>query len=316
MERRTDIDLMRGAAMVCVMLGHIFGTYLNNGNYGEYQRISQGIFDAIYSFHMPFMFVISGYVEHMVSMKRTNKQSLLRLTFVMMVPYIIFSCITVVMNGILGGWTITPMSFLQIFVEPVSGLWFLYALFLFKVLEMGIKHIHMNGWIVGVVSLCAMLVAAAGVKLPTILYYVCAFGFSYYMGYVLYDKNFGKMQLAMVTIALIVGEVVYYNWNEVIGKTIAGVCLFVLLERLLKESTISVKSLQYIGLNCMVFYVIDGYTNGPTMTLLWKVGIVNFWIVSVITLVVKLLIPYVIVRIGQHSNFIMGFFYPMKWRRK
>ena len=314
MKRRTDIDLMRGAAMVCVMLGHIFGTYLNNGSYKEYAQLSQGIFDVIYSFHMPFMFLISGYVEHMVSTRRKNKQSISRLMIVMMIPYMLFSYLSIIVNGVLGLQTINIMSFFKIFVEPISGLWFLYALFLFKVMELGIKRFHIHRWLVGLISLIAMIMASWGENLSGILFYVCAFGFSYFVGYILYNAKLHKTIYIIVTATLVIGEIVFYNWNEVLGKTIVGISLFILAEGLLKDRKLSVKPLEYIGSNCMVYYVIDGFTNSPVSTILWTIGITNYWVVSIITLIVKLLIPYIILQVGKHCDFIMGFFYPTKWK--
>lgn len=314
MERRTDIDLMRGAAMVCVMIGHIFGTYLNAGSYIEQAQISKCIYDIIYSFHMPFMFLISGYVEHMVSTKNQRKQSVMRLFFVIMVPYFIFSFLLIIMNVIFGLEKANALSFIRVIIDPVSGLWFLYALFLFKILEMVISRLHINIWIVAILSFLAFILEAGIIQLPGILSYVCAFGFSYFVGYILYEKSISTKQYVVTIVSLLCGEIIYYNLNELLGKTLVGISLFIIIKGLLQEKNISIKPLEYIGLNCMVFYVIDGFTNSPISTILWSVGINNYWMVSLITLLVKLLIPYIIICIGKHSDFIMGFFYPIKWR--
>lgn len=313
MKRRTDIDIMRGLAMICVLVGQIFGTYLNNGTYVEYSRISQLIFDLIYSFHMPLLFVISGYVEHMVSAERSEGINMRKVVIVMMAPYMFFSALQIIMKGILGMQQMSLGAFLRVLIEPISGLWFLYALFIFKVISLKIRENHMNKWLVGTLCLCAMLVATIGGNLPGIVFYVFAFGFSYFVGYILYNNHIHGWQYLLAVIMLVIGETAYFNWNEIFGKTIVGISLFVLGQGLLKKKTISVRPLEFIGLNSMVFYIIDGFTNSPVTNILWRIGVTNFWIVSMVSLLIKLLIPYFVIKIGEHWQFVMGFFYPTKW---
>ena len=74
MKRRTDIDIMLGTAMICVILGRILGTFLSNGIYQEYSQMSQGIYNVLDSFSISFLFVILGYVGQIVSVKKARRK--------------------------------------------------------------------------------------------------------------------------------------------------------------------------------------------------------------------------------------------------
>lgn len=50
MERNIDIDIMKGIAILCVMLGHS-------------SWVSNALLTVICSFHMPLFFLVSGYYQ-------------------------------------------------------------------------------------------------------------------------------------------------------------------------------------------------------------------------------------------------------------
>ena len=55
------LDAWKGFAILLVVLGHIADGYLDAGLFAENTNVLQGIYDVIYSFHMPLFFVLSGY---------------------------------------------------------------------------------------------------------------------------------------------------------------------------------------------------------------------------------------------------------------
>ena len=135
MKRRTDIDIMLGTAMICVILGRILGTFLSNGIYQEYSQMSQGIYNVLDSFSISFLFVILGYVGQIVSVKKSKKEDFRTLIVTMLVPYLFFSAMQIILKSILGTQTLNVTSFLKVIIEPISGMWILLALFLIKLLQ-------------------------------------------------------------------------------------------------------------------------------------------------------------------------------------
>ncbi len=59
-DRDEKIDILRGIAIILVMVGH--GTDLLIGRNIIPSNIGGGIYDIIYTFHMPLFFLISGYI--------------------------------------------------------------------------------------------------------------------------------------------------------------------------------------------------------------------------------------------------------------
>lgn len=313
MKRRTDIDIMLGTAMICVILGRILGTFLSNGIYQEYSQMSQGIYNVLDSFSISFLFVILGYVGQIVSVKKSKKEDFRTLIVTMLVPYLFFSAMQIILKSILGTQTLNVTSFLKVIIEPISGMWILLALFLIKLLQIELKETHTSEVFVGLLCLSAMLLTAVGIPFPGIIFYICEFGFCFFMGGYLYHHKIHGLQYLVVAIALVIGEILYFDWNEILGKTLVGISLFILVEGLFRKRMVSIKPLEFVGFYCMVFYIIDEFTNSPVINVLWKIGITNYWAVIVICMLVKLLIPVIIITIGKRWNFILGFFYPTKW---
>lgn len=56
------IDCCKGFAIVLVVIGHIIDGYTGAHLFDDYSDHMLSIYNCIYSFHMPFFFVVSGFV--------------------------------------------------------------------------------------------------------------------------------------------------------------------------------------------------------------------------------------------------------------
>ena len=89
--RNTDIDFIKGIAIILVVFGHSiqFGSgqlfYTNEYYFGDI------IFRAIYSFHMPLFAVISGYLVYWSIEKRNLKQMFIKQIKGLAVPAIVWN---------------------------------------------------------------------------------------------------------------------------------------------------------------------------------------------------------------------------------
>lgn len=68
-ERIAFIDVLKGFAIICVVLGHIVDGYYKSNLYPEQNNFFWMLFVIIYSFHMSLFFMLSGYLYGMVYIK-------------------------------------------------------------------------------------------------------------------------------------------------------------------------------------------------------------------------------------------------------
>ncbi len=61
-ERKVWVDALKGFASLAVVLGHVTASYLNRGQFAQHRDVLLWLFNAIYAFHMPLYFIISGFV--------------------------------------------------------------------------------------------------------------------------------------------------------------------------------------------------------------------------------------------------------------
>lgn len=144
------IDSARGIAILLVVVGHVVGGYTGKYSVPQYQRIIDFIVDAIYTFHMPLFFMISGYVFGLknydwsiekytifVSNKARN----------LLIPYFLFSTLQILIKLPLQGKIASVLSWKNLFLTPIIPIdqfWFIYVLFfmfcLFGAMDWKLKH--------------------------------------------------------------------------------------------------------------------------------------------------------------------------------
>ena len=73
-ERIAFIDVLKGVAIICVVLGHIVDGYYKSNLYSNQNHIFWMIFVIIYAFHMGLFFILSGYLYGIVYAKLTISQ--------------------------------------------------------------------------------------------------------------------------------------------------------------------------------------------------------------------------------------------------
>ena len=122
--RKTNIDVARGFAIFLVVLGHIL---LKRDNPCVW------LLEFIYSFHMPFFFILSGLF---ITSHQTLKETIVRKGKSLIYPYFTFSLISIFLQTIKYCLGIIPKEDLQntlyVFVsfQGFGVLWFLPTLFL------------------------------------------------------------------------------------------------------------------------------------------------------------------------------------------
>ena len=273
MERKKDLDILKGFAILCVVLGHVICLVYDKNNY-----TNNLIFRFCYSFHMPLFFTISGYLD---GKKDINNLWVEKKIDRLFRPWLIWTCIEVI-SGILFNY-----SFESVFKS--TPLWFLINLFLFNIIlyicirnKVSLK-INLAGTIILFVFLYSIL--KIDILKNTILFYPF-----YIFGYTINQKNinyrYKANQYALLGSVLYIVSMFFYTYGipearqfilEFSGRinTITESCLIILLilysrfivavlgmifvYNLISRIKIVHNILNYIGQYTMVIYILSSY---------------------------------------------------------
>lgn len=135
--RESWIDVCKGVAIVCVVMGHVVAAYRNvaalNG-----ASVFQFVADFVYSFHMPLFFMVSGLLFGKSSHSPFWKVARKKLV-AYGIPYVLFSVLLIGMKFLFARFANQVYSLgdlLAIGLYPMTFLWFLYALLVISLIQL------------------------------------------------------------------------------------------------------------------------------------------------------------------------------------
>jgi len=252
-ERIEYIDRLRGLAMMLVVAGHVLF-------YCGYA--SSPLCYAIYAFHMPLFFVISGWVNHYV-WKPTDAWTYLKKTCLRLIlPYAIWSMVYVVIQSLrIGGAIDTAYSLL-----PVSDYWFIPCLFILHWIHYAVCAIEGSVW-----KRVCVLVGLLGVVIG--LYAWTHYGLlKHVIAYIL-PYAFGVMLVRKPEVLKMITE----KWWIALINTIVGVGLMVVYYYAPNGGSIAQVARLICGL-CMSSALIYVYRKASTMVWTLKRGKIESYI--------------------------------------
>lgn len=133
-ERRHWLDVVKGIAIILVVMGHVGSTYGGESASPSFNAIHS----FIYSFHMPLFMFISGYL-FTSSLKKDYRTTALSKLLAYGIPYIVFSIVYWAMKTIGGAFVNNAVSVKDLFLIPafpLSFMWYLYALLIMMELSL------------------------------------------------------------------------------------------------------------------------------------------------------------------------------------
>lgn len=114
-QRDTYFDCLKGLLIIFVVFAHYIGTgYVYDAP--KQNVLFQSLFAFFYQFHMPAFVFISGFFSKKVEKARISSWEKLLL------PYLVFNTIFTIING----------EFTNPLLNPLSAMWYLWALFLWR----------------------------------------------------------------------------------------------------------------------------------------------------------------------------------------
>lgn len=306
-----EINIMRGMAVLCVVIGHSF-------NPTETPTILGFIKSFIYCFHMPAFFFISGFLE---GDKRRSigekKQAIIKKARRLMIPYFFLTVVTAVLKMLFGVFARNPLNYSTIVVDvligrnnPNGGLWFLYALFVISffgiIFDMMDRLILMSiMFIIYILNL--FIFKQSG--------YIIGFFFSYawiyFMGSVvrknIYDRvKKSKLVISMsgisLTIAISIGYIalayirIYEVQTWILSSviTVIGVFLLFIISVQIEQHQCEKKLWMLFGDYGMDIYMIGYYVQQAIYVIVGKILGCNYLIYAWLMLILGLIVPVIL----------------------
>ncbi len=324
-ERINWIDIYKGFLIVLVVIGHVISSYEGAG---VSNSLYKALFSIIYSFHMACFVFISGFLCNIKNNTSKAKQIKKRM-ITYGIPYIIFSFIWIVFKMVFSKYvntTVGVIDLINIFIIPVSFMWYLYALLLMNIVQIIIEK--SNSRIVIILSITALLLK------PIIVAYFPGFkdliicDFMSFWFYFVLGHYYGQFIINIMTSKkwlIIISVLLFVTTNCLlqmplqlfksyisIASALSGIVLLVAFFKKIKRCEI----LNYLGNKSLSIYVLQGIVIAATRVLLGKISIYNdsLGIVNLIICTISgIIIPLAIEKVCSKMWKFDFIFYPNKY---
>lgn len=272
--RKENLDLLKAFCIFLVVLGHVAECFLQNNMFTEYSAFNNGLYQFIYSFHMPLMFAISGYVAGM-GQKRHEKEKngsyILKSIVSLYVPYLIFNYLFVIGKlFVLKGTVELGMEALYFGAILPSGVfWFLPALLIIRVVSW-LLHKYLAKW-EWIVFVLATVVAVVGVVIDLEFFAldrVVQFWICYEAGFLLHlVENKWKCSNVVLGVAgfvmAAVSLVLFTDITSYFAKILIGIGISLFLLVITSGYRWSNPVISLLGTQTMVIYLLHSFVTGP-----------------------------------------------------
>ena len=312
-----EINIMRGMAVLCVVIGHSFDATDTPSVLGFLKSF-------VYCFHMPAFFFISGFLLKDQKMDWKEKTLKIRAKAKrLMIPYLFLTLVTIGLKAVFGVFAKNPLNYSTLLVDiligrnnPNGGLWFLYALFIISIV--GILFNELDKRILFLGAFCMYLVNSfvlhwSGYILSFFLDYAWYFFAGCLIRKYCFDKvrqlNFlytttGKiLTMAVTCVYIMIAFVRIYVSNVWILKftvTVMGVLLLFVIAVQVNSLNKGKNGWMLIGEYGMDIYMIGYYVQQGIYVILGKILGIDYviyaWCMCILGLVGSILISKYIVR--------------------
>lgn len=126
MERLIYIDILKGIAIILVVMGHMFVPYTD--------YLQSPVNQMIYSVHMPLFIFLSGLVFHLSQSKKAIRTTIMKKVLSLLLPFFCFSAVYCFSKNI----SYTDMLFKN---EMHNGYWFTLVLFEIILISIIVEYI-------------------------------------------------------------------------------------------------------------------------------------------------------------------------------
>lgn len=318
-----EINIMRGMAVLCVVIGHSF-------NSTETPTILGFIKNFVYCFHMPAFFFISGFLE---GEKRRSfsekKQVIVRKARRLMVPYFFLTLVTAVLKLIFGAFARNSLNYSTLVLDvligrnnPNGGLWFLYALFIISFFGILFDIVDCT-ILTGVMFILYMLNTIVFKQSGYIVGFFFNYAWIYFMGGVVRKYIYEKIKKSellistkgiVITVVALVGYIILAfvkiyeikSWIFATVVTIIGVFILFIIAMQINYYHCGEKLWMLFGDYGMDIYMIGYYVQQSIYVIFEKFLGINYVIYTWLMLIFGLIIPILLSKYIIRKNRILS----------
>ncbi len=294
-----EMDVARGIGIFLVVLGHAFPDSQFNG-----REFYAYIYKFIYSFHMPFFFVISGFFAYKIySIKNLKDYG----NFIygkfkrLMVPYFSVSLVAVPIKLYMNNYAARPIKLNSLITNiliypldiPIQYFWFIYTLFFIFAVAPIFKKLPINLTLVITLFLNLLFTKQIGLfYVYGIVHYLFYFFFGIYLKNT-YDKLkniknkyaivliFSIILIVMNLFDVVKGVYPYYN----LVTALVGSCIFLIVSQLIVNTSVG-ELFRKIGTYSYDIYLLSWFSQTGARVLCYQMLSLNYNAVIVIMILV------------------------------
>lgn len=316
-ERYKELDLMKGIGILLVYLGHSF----NFPNF-KWTKILFFLGNVVYSFHMPMFFFISGFLSNTdkeLNLKKFYKGKIKRLLvpylFINLVDFIPRTLFPKLVNSEFGG--IKEVLF---YGTKIS--WFVYTLFIiFMIFPFLDNYIlkkdkyYLFGLFLIILNYLKIFKTVEIFSLEEVVSYLLYF----YLGYIIkpfYNERIkngiGSQNLIFLIISIIFlsfsYKYYYLNYFNSIILAALGILFVLNIALRIKENSVIYKFFNFLGINSLTFYLIEGFITVVYRIILLKIiPIEKSYLLVNTFFILRVLTAYIIVKFIVVKSSILSF---------
>lgn len=292
-QRIAYIDALKGFLILCVVFGHVIGTYKQSEFFPIHEVLNK-IYAIICTFHMPLFMMVSGYLyysayysgEGKIDRNRMTRQ-ILNLAGVYILFNLLHGFLKILTGAIAEEAVLNEITFVDVFlipIKPLRGYWYLYTLIILYVVFSVIQKKKINEWV-----LLAIFFAISSVSHYTNIEFltisqVMKHVFFFYIGlsyrkngkWILENKVHAYFLFAVSVITLVISGFSIPHFFGV--DTLVSLGMSMGIWMIFKEVNIlNIRLLQFTGKISLEIYVMHNILLAFLRNLLMKIGINQPW---------------------------------------
>lgn len=295
-KRRFDeIDVAKGIGILLVVIGHSFPDVSTSA--GIHVPFLRGIHDVIYTFHMPLLFMLAGFLSHRILIIYTtqDRNKYIKDRFIrLMIPYFVIGLLYMPIKIFLSNFASRPYdisSLWQILVgeNPDGGLWYLWVLFVVQVflsLFVFDKRFKMFLIFTAIASLMVLTYEWSFFRLDDAIYYTFYILLGLFIR-IKYERIIDVISFPVViSVFFVLCLCIYITIGLKISvfKFFSGFwgCIFILTSCCLfaRGGQMFTGALRYLAKYSMDIYVLHGIVMVGVRIVMWSLFKINYYICS------------------------------------
>jgi fucose 4-O-acetylase-like acetyltransferase len=344
-DRKEWIDYAKGIGIILVVYGHLLSNGYHDGLDipGHFYELSRNI---LYSFHMPFFFLLSGLLAEDSLQKRGSREYVIDKLRRIAYPYFLWSTIQIIIEVIFSDHTqngTTLSNLFTILYRPWGQFWFIYSLFFMHIIyailsgteRFAKPALVIAGFVLFFNPLPATLVLFSNplpIEVP-ILYQFSTY-FMYFVFGIFFQRYFFVMEkleippifillllILLVSCGLLIyGDLIHqdpftsfrYARFLYLYLSIVGIILCVsLAQYLARKNTLTF--IRIFGFHSLQIYLVHMIAGAGTRLILSNYLHIQNWIIQIsISVLVALISPILIQKISEKAGFPYFFELPKK----